>query len=854
VRDADAPIALLDRVTAGRDVQVSIFVGTSSYREISTAHNGILRVEQEGEKAAAAPASNPYKGLEFFDETDVDRFFGREKVIERLWQRCRDFTQEPHGNEPLRLLPIIGPSGCGKSSLVRAGLLPELVRRPLPCLGNSRVAILVPGSHPLDALSAILALMIEGKAAVAKQEEIIDALSRRGEDGAYHGLRRVVRFLTGEGRALVIVVDQFEEVWSLCSSTDERTAFVAGLLDVAGDRDTRVSVVLTLRSDFLGSTAGYPPLSQAISRRAFLVPSMTDAELRDAIAEPARRAGFPFDEATVELIVSQSEGREGALPLLQFALSRIWDGSKDGTPAAETLQRLGGVGGALAKEAERIYQVLPEADQRVVRRAFLAQVRLGEGTRDSRRRAPLEEIVAQGEDPAHVLEILRRFSQTGQRFITLGGDLSRGIVTAELCHEALLDHWDSLKKWIEEGRADLRLQRRAAEAAEEWETQRRPEGLLWRSPQLDLLREFHKHKAADMPRLQISFLEASERLQRHQRHWRYATLTTLFGLVLIIAVVFGRLDYKNWIENRPWAYLVSLSTGQKYELRHETANVGRPTEGVRAVVKTQVDLQKRRISRIHLGISKTNTIADWRSLYGTTVNAEWLEYAHDLQPDDGAIVTLSGLEALQYRTIIWKRWHYWRYLWTRDLSPLAVPEEPLPGGWAMLIDGRHHKVVPILWDEAFVVFRNDGIGLSNQPTSDALLAVRRRIFHAAEPLAGRKIDVLTFEGEEQAGANYFSVFSGAGPQVCVVKNDEQVLTLQPASTASQQNFSSWIKEGDYNRRQIAMPADTETAILLEDKGGPHELGELMFETEAGAFQIVPTDTTDVEKICEFRSR
>ena len=145
----------------------------------------------------------------------------------------------------------------------------------------------------------------------------------------------------------------------------------SGAFDVAADRDARASVVLTLRNPLL-----QPPLTQCsvtLTRRAFLVPSMSEAELRCAIAEPARRAGFTFDEATIDLMVAETEGREGALPLLEFALTRIWEGLKSDVPAAETLRQLGGVGGALAKEAERIYQQLPGSDQRIVRRAFLAQ-------------------------------------------------------------------------------------------------------------------------------------------------------------------------------------------------------------------------------------------------------------------------------------------------------------------------------------------------------------------------------------------------------------------------------------------------------------------------------------------------
>jgi hypothetical protein len=845
VGSTDAPTVRLKDVAAGGDVKITtnlqVFVGATS-REISVLPDGSLRIAEAGETAAISLDENPYKGLEAFTEADADRYFGREDSIEQLWQRCRDLGHEAVGETPLRLLPVIGPSGCGKSSLVRAGLLLELARRPLTGLDRSRVAVLVPTSHPLDAIAAVLAPMITGDPlAMAKQKEIVDTLLARDPDGAYHGLRRVVRFLTAAGRPLIILVDQFEEVWSLCESPAEQAAFIANLLDVATERDARVSVVLTLRSDFLRSTSADTELSHAISRRAYLVPSMSEEQLRCAIVEPARKGGFEFDKATVDLMISQTEGREGALPLLQFALTRIWEGLKAGVSAAETLRHLGGVGGALAKEAEQVYRGLADADQRIVRRAFLAQVRLGEGTRDTRRRAPLDEIVAQGEDRDHVLDLLRHFSRTDQRFITLSGDPSQGRVTAELCHEALLEHWDSLKKWVDEGRSDLRFQRRVAEAADDWQAQSKPNGLLWRSPQLDLLRNFYRRNAADMPRLQIAFYQASERYQKLQRLYRYGTLVIILLAILSATLLAFALSilYFNWEQTRPWARLVRLSTGHSYPLRQSLAHVGRETSGTRLM---QVDLPERRISRIHLGISNIGTITDWRSFYGTTVNAKWLRYGDSLHLYDGDILVLSGLEVLRYRTIEWQPSHYLR-------APV-LSDEPVPGGWATLIDGQRRQVLSIPSDEVFVVAGGDGVALSDHLTSEAVLAVRRRMFHAGEPLSVRKIDVVAFADAKQASVNYSAISAGPGLQACVVKNDELVLTLQPVSVGSGQNFSSWIKEGDLNRRQIVMPTDTETAILLEDKEqSPHGLGELMFETAAGAFQIVPTATIDVVEIC-----
>jgi hypothetical protein len=849
VEGADSSTVRLDRVEAGRDLKVSattvqVFVGTAwkEDRVVSVAPDGSVRVAQGDSEAAPAPAlENPYKGLEAFHEADADRFFGREAVIDRLWQRCGNFSPTSGDASPLRLLPVIGPSGCGKSSLVRAGLLPELARRPVTGLAGAQVAVLVPGSHPVEGLAAVLARMITGEQLpVQKQKEIIDAMLASDMDNEYHGLRRVVRFLTGQGRPLIIVVDQFEEIWSLCESRDERAAFVGGLLDVAADRDARVSVVLTLRSDFLASTSADPALSDAISRRAFLVPSMSEAELRCAIAEPARRAGFAFAEATIDLMVAETEGREGALPLLEFALTRIWEGLKSSVPAAETLRQLGGVGGALAKEAERIYQQLPGSDQRIVRRAFLAQVRLGEGTRDSRRRAPIEEIVAKGEDREHVLKILRDFSQPEQRFITLGGDPSRGAITAELSHEALLEHWDSLRNWIAESRDDLRFQRRLSEAAEEWNKEGRPRGLLWRSPALDLLRAYHRRSAADMPPLQVDFLEQSERQQLRERQRRYSTVIVGFGVLLTVALIFLRQNYVNWEETRPWARFVRLSTGLGYPLAHDTANVGRAAEGVRTI-RHQVALPERRISRIHLSISNAGIVSDWRSVYGTTVNSEWLSYGDERQLTDGDVLVLSSLEAFRYEPIIWRPWHY---LWTPEFA-----NEPAIPGWAFLIDGANRAVRPIQSDEAFIRLRDDRIEVSEKPAEDAVLVVRRRLFREYAPLAGAPIEASKLKDEDQPATNYVAGIFAPDRKECRIAKEISALTIQPSSTAKGHHLSGFIKEGDYDQREIVLPSNTETVLVVEGGRQYHGLGEIIFESETGSsFQVVPNTVADIVEI------
>ena len=255
------------------------------------------------------------------------------------------------------------------------------------------------------------------------------------------------------------------------------------------------------------------------------------AELRRAIAEPAARAGRPFDRATVDLLLTETEGHEGALPLLQFALTRVWEGLADGVAPADTLRDLGGVGGALAGEAQRLYDSLSASDQAIARRAFLGLVRLGEGTRDTRRRIAVADLVAYGEDADHVRQVLRLFSRPSARLITFAADVD-GTDTAEITHEALFEHWEALQTWLAHSRADLRLHRRVDEATKHWEEQGHPVGSLWSSPDLDLLRAFHQRAGSDMTATQMAFFRASVRKEQRAKWLRRAVGATLIALTL----------------------------------------------------------------------------------------------------------------------------------------------------------------------------------------------------------------------------------------------------------------------------------------------------------------------------------
>jgi len=276
-----------------------------------------------------------------------------------------------------------------------------------------------------------------------------------------------------------------------------------------------------------------------------------------------------------------------------------------------------------------------------------------------------------------------------------------------------------------------------------------------------------------------------------------------------------------------------------FQLKYETANVGRAAKGVEAV-KHQVALPERRISRIHLGISSSGVVTDWRSFYGTTVDAQWLPYGEEKQLEDGDILALSGLEVLRYREIVW---HPWDYLRTVEFA-----DEPPIEGWAILIDGRRQAVRVIQSDAEFVTLRDGMIGLSDQPSDDAILVVRRRVLHKEFGAFGQDVEAVRFPNEKEAAENYESIVLDGGRKGCKVTGDLQVMTIQPLRVGAKHRLTSSIKEKDYDLRELRIPREVETAGIFAGGTGVHELGEILFQTELGPFQIIPTRAADIEEI------
>jgi Pentapeptide repeats (9 copies)/AAA ATPase domain len=492
-------------------------------------------------ETAQTPANklgaNPYQGLLAFRETDGDRFFGRETQIEQLWQMFRDL----HENESaVRVLPIYGPSGSGKSSLALAGLIPKLGASPLPGRNRARLVVLVPGTHPLESLATILARIVTSDLIpVSKTREFAQELTQTNNNGEYDGLRRIADVFPDIAFSpLIVLVDQFEEVYTLCTDQAERDAFVGNLLCATAERSKRVSVILTLRSDFLGETQQHPRLNKLFSEQGFLVPTMQPEELETAIAKPAEQAGHKLDRAIVKLLVEQTQGRE-ALPLLQFALTRIWEGLQNGVDPAETLQRIGGVGGALAGEAQRLYESLNTEDKAIARSIFLALVQLGEGTKNTRRRAALSELIADENEARCVRSIINRFAAPGVRFLATFSDKQHGEMI-EVAHEALIRNWGQLQEWLSECQETLRKKRKIEQAAEDWATQGKSKEDFLQGRSLRDAREFMQAQTAyretALSSLAKEFVRASWTKQR-QGIFKLIALFAIFPIIGTLTIV-----------------------------------------------------------------------------------------------------------------------------------------------------------------------------------------------------------------------------------------------------------------------------------------------------------------------------
>ena len=430
---------------------------------------------------------NPYKGLRAFTGEDAADFFGRDMLIEELAETIEGFlTAEKHNVPASRLLTVIGPSGSGKSSVVMAGLLPGLQRGALP--GSEAWVYLdpiVPGKRPLESLTLAFAPHLPERSLRAIRHDLEDDSTRGLQLLATQLVKRRGSLSSGQGSRVVLMIDQFEELFTQTLSERERQRFIDLLVAAVTEPVGPLIVLLTLRADFYDRPMHYPQLSQLIEAQHKSVLPMNLRDLRAVIEQPAALPDVQllFEGDLVGDLLFEAQGQAGALPLLEFTLDQLFRQRDGHWLTREAYQQIGGVKGALAKHAESTYAALPSGEHRRLARAlFLRLIDPGVTEQDTtRRRAPLAELSLPNPEQT---KIMREVADTfvGARLL-MTNEIAR-TTTIEVSHEALIREWTHLAEWLREAREDITLQQAISTHAAEWVRRGRPIDRLYRGTQL----------------------------------------------------------------------------------------------------------------------------------------------------------------------------------------------------------------------------------------------------------------------------------------------------------------------------------------------------------------------------------
>lgn len=530
-------------------------------------------------KVEPSSAICPYRGLEFFDEAHAEYFFGREDLTDQLIEKLRSD----------KFVAVVGASGSGKSSLVRAGLIREL-RKGQKFSGSDRwrIKLITPTEHPLKSLAAAF---IDSEASdLERAEQLRRAetfLQNGGEGLAQLAQATTKRDIGGESTLiqlpgveprsparLLLVIDQFEEVFTLCrgpQSEQARRRFfncLIGALQEAGDC---LSIVIVLRADFFSKCSLYSDLAQQIEQHLVITTPLTYEQIKATIVRPAQKVGLVCNPNLVYTMLLDVVGAPGELPLLQYTLRELWERREenpdDGTSCLtlDAYTELGGVRGTLQKRATEIFYSLTCEEQRVAKRVFLALTQLGEGTEDTRRRIFKSELVSPSFPMELIEETLEKLVaakllvtnqvKEGNKLAEKKEDIlhqqsvSReqstcfSQETIDVAHEALIRNWSLLRNWLDENRDMLQRQRRIEQAAQEWDSagQLMGGGYLLRGTRLSDAEDFLSHYPDELSALAYRYVAVSqEESYRSQKESRVLQVSVPCALLVALAVTFNQ--------------------------------------------------------------------------------------------------------------------------------------------------------------------------------------------------------------------------------------------------------------------------------------------------------------------------
>ena len=513
-----------------------------------------LRSQEQTKNYSGRP---PYMGLVTYQESDTDLFFGREKLVEGLISRLA----------VERFLCLSGPSGSGKSSLARAGVIPAL-RKGQHIQGSDKwlIETLTPGDQPIESLALTMSAMALQAGKSFKTSG--DHIREHGKNDA-SALSTLIELLTRDGgdRKAVILVDQFEEVFAENRDKIEQDAFIAQLIYAAQAEEGKLTVILTLRSDFLSQSTGFPGLSQLINRGFQLIGAMDSAELARAITLPAIQEGVQVESELVEKLIFDMLGEPGALPLMQFTLKDLFEreNPREGEPVKLALKaylRSGGVWEALSRHADAALGRLGPEDQKIARQVFVRLVEIGGNQVDTRRPASRAELLSIGIDPAALERVLQVMTEA--RLIIAQGEQSESIEDSRslsLAHDRLIHDWPWLKELVNENREAIALISHIEGEARQWKQNKGEDSYLYSGEKLVSAQEQLAEKDLALSPVGHDFMEQS--MGRDQAYQRQIKVNRLrdsgirgliggaigFSLAFILAFgsQVGRVDLLVWI-------------------------------------------------------------------------------------------------------------------------------------------------------------------------------------------------------------------------------------------------------------------------------------------------------------------
>lgn len=430
---------------------------------------------------------NPYRGLEAFREQDARYFMGRDRDIQDVLAMLQ---QRP-------FVAVVGASGSGKSSLLFAGVVPNLRKQEDWLIANFR-----PRGDPFRELGTALTLLLypdlDELERLEKRKQLADKLSERGLS-----LADVVDLLLRNypGKHLLLIADQFEELYTQNFAPERQRQFVDELVVTvkAQAKKPVFTLLLAMRVDFLGQALDYEPLAEWIKPNHLLLGPLGQAGLEAAIESPVRQLGVKLEEGLAERILQDLGQEPGALPLLEFALTQLWERQQYRQLAHAAYEAIGGVTQALARHADETLARFQDEQERL-RRVFVQLVRPGEGTEDTRQVATREQVGA--ENWNLVTEL------ADERLVVTGRD-AQGQETVEVVHEALLRHWQPLRQWIEQDRQFRVWQNRLRLAIREWEEKNKDEGALLRGARLAEAEERLNNHADELSQTEKEYIKSS---------------------------------------------------------------------------------------------------------------------------------------------------------------------------------------------------------------------------------------------------------------------------------------------------------------------------------------------------------